>query len=121
MVETFQNAVTELEKIDNVCLFAILKMDELADRWTLIFGLDDVSERQRFFDIAKAIIDSNISRDDSQNIARIGVFPLTDHLISELLKYPAKQELKEIKANGNFIHHGYILISRTIDNLRLDV
>lgn len=121
MVESFRKAIEELAKQQNIVLFAILKMDDLTDRWTLIFALNDISNKQEFFDQALTLVRGNISAEEAQNIARIGVFPTDDHLITELLKYPTETELKDIKVNGNYIHTGYIFISRVNSNLRMDV
>lgn len=111
---TYSAITAELKLIKEIKFFAVIKMDEMTERWSLLFGLtrsEDLDKREKVFRQVRDIIVANLSEEDTQNIARIGLFATTDHLISDLMKYPEDEKIENVKANGNFIHEGYVLIS----------
>lgn len=106
----------ELKLQKEVKFFAVVKMDDLTERWSLLFGLvgvKDLDKRHKIFEKIKEVILNNLSKENTQNIARIGLFSTTDHLISGLKKFDEGEKIENIKANGNYIHEGYVLISNT--------
>ncbi len=122
MVDKFKKILAEIEKDKKeVSLFAILKMDELTDRWSVIFsanGLDEETKRKEVFEYLVNLIIKNLGEEDIKSIARVGVFPLSNHLVQDLLKYNKNLSIKEsTPVNGNIIHEGYILESNTTTSL----
>lgn len=110
----YSSTVEDLRHIADVKFFAVTKMDMLTDRWSLLFGLTgvkDLDKREKNFSTIREIIIKHLDDKDMQDIARIGLFATTDHLISDLIKYSENERIENVKANGNFIHEGYILIS----------
>lgn len=124
MVEKYREIIEELQHMDVVRLFAVAKMDDLTDRWALIFGIEDHTDFEYRKDLFRDIIDiirKHLPSEDFQDIARGTLQSIDEHLIQDLLKYPVGQEIKDIRANGNFIHEGYILIAKSNTNVSLDV
>ena len=113
--DKYSAVASELEKIDDVRFFAVLKMDDITDRWSLLFGVLNVKnldKRKKIFDKIREIIAKNLSKNELEGIARIGLFPTTDHIVRDLKKFPAGKNILQVKANGNFVHEGCILISK---------
>jgi hypothetical protein len=116
MVEEFKKILSIIKKDKRpVALFAVLKMDELTDRWSVIFsaeGLEDESERKKMFDYLVGLIKKHVNSDQFHYIARVGIFPLQNHLVVDLLKYSSGASINgSVQINGNIVHEGYILES----------
>ena len=114
-VKKYTEIVEDLRDISGLKFFSVLKMDELTDRWTFLFGLTgvkDLDKRQKVFIKIREIIVRYLNAEDMQDVARIGIFSTTDHLVKDLIKFPEGEKVENIKANGNFIHEGYILIGK---------
>jgi hypothetical protein len=104
----------ELRGLKEVKFFAAIKMDDITDRWSLVFGLigaKNLDKRKKVFDTIRKIIVANLDKEEMQNVARIGLFSTTDHLVKDLKRFPENELISKVKANGNFIHEGYVLIS----------
>jgi hypothetical protein len=115
MVETAFSTILKnlISDKKDVALFALLKMDNIIDRWTVLLGADFKSETERK-DMAIyliGLISKQLSEDDKKTIARIGVFPLSLHLIDDLLNYKVGHYTEPMKANGNTIHEAIIMHS----------
>jgi len=100
----------------DVSLFALLKMDELTEKWTVVLSapwINDATRDEAFYRVRDLLL-ANLSRDELQTIARIGIFEEKEHLIELLIEryrtddYIASDE----KVNGNLIHEGYILAAK---------
>lgn len=97
-----------------VALFALLKMDELTEKWTAIISAPWVADTT-FADVYKEFRESLINRIGSEmsTIARIGIFDVSDHL-SELIldRYTSGAYISDDQQiNGNLVHEGYIIKS----------
>ena len=119
MVEKIKKILTVIyEDKKEVSLLALLKMDELTDRWSIIFsapGLEDESKRKEMFDYLIKLILKNLNEEDINSVARVAVFPLDNHLVQDLLKYRKDYSITEsTKVNGNIVHEGFILESKEI-------
>ncbi len=120
----FIAVANELNQNDKVLFFAILKMDNLTDRWSLVFSganLKDLERKKELFQEIVSTLNSKLSGEAMQDVARIGIFPLTNHLISDIRKkHRENSDLKNERANGNFIHEGHVFINRKKNtNMRL--
>ena len=113
MVEKFKTILTEIKRSKGeVALFALMRMDELTDRWTIILNAPWAKEGDtEIFRYILNLIKSNLSQEEFSTIARIGIFSKTDHFIELLLKYNSGTSITNEKINGNQIHEGYILES----------
>lgn len=119
MVEKFKTILAEFKTQNiQVSLFAVLKMDEFADRWSVIFAapdLEDDAKQQAMFEKVVNTMLGLLDEKERQEIARVGVFPLNNHLVENLKEYKEGFEFKEkTPVNGNVIHAGYIL--ENVDN-----
>jgi hypothetical protein len=114
--KNYQNALDAFTKKNNgktVDLFAVLKMDELIDKWSVILAADWIndSNRKAAFNSLVDTLLNNLDGEELTEIARVGVFPTTNHLIELFLeKFQTGQYIKEdARINGNTIHEGYII------------
>jgi hypothetical protein len=113
--EKYIKLVEELRGIDYVKFFGVYKMDDITDRWSLLFGLTGVKnldKRQKVFDRILLLIKKHLTKNDMQDIARIGLFSTTEHIIKDLMRFPDNIRVISTKANGNYIHDGYTFISK---------
>lgn len=114
MKEKFQKILESMNKKGQtpVALFALLKMDDLDDKWTVIYAdeseLMDSQKKNEIFGRLLDEIKKELSSDELNLIARVGVFMSKDHLIQALLKYQSRKTIFNEKVNGNFVHEGYI-------------
>lgn len=112
MVEKFRKIKNKIVKYKgNVNLFAILRMDEYINKWSVIISADWISDKNKsevFRYLRKLIIEEFDKREISQ-IARIGIFNKQDSLVRELSKHEKDYLISEsIKINGSVVHAGYI-------------
>lgn len=126
MVEKYKKLVPLIAEEKDVLLFAMLKMDDLTDRWSVLFSarnVDTLDKRTKVWERLTRILAENLTDEEAQDIARVGVFPLDDHLVSEVIKYKANDTILEEKVNGSFVHEGHIFICRKEekDNLTLKI
>jgi len=115
ILNMYSAIVAELRILPEVCFFAVVKMDDITERWSLLFGLkdaNDLDKREKVFKSIRKIIENSLTLEERQNIARIGLFSTTEHIVEDFAKFDEGEIVENIKANGNFVHKGYILISR---------
>jgi len=113
MVEKFQIILNRiLEEKNEVTLFALLKMDEFTDKWSILVCANWLDENS--FSYLSNLLKSVLNEEESKTIARIGIFSEDDHLIDLLLNYKTGSRIQEQKVNGNLIHDGYIIYSNRI-------
>lgn len=116
MVEKFKKI---LDKIISghgaVTLFAVVKMDDLTDKWSIILSApwSDGDKSQSAFDAVLALLLENFDAEERNSIARIGIYDQSEHLIQELLRFKKDTVLENQKINGNLVHFGYILESKS--------
>lgn len=113
MVENFKKILKKMiDDRGDIYLLALLKMDDLADKWTVILSAPWAQEGDS--DIFKYVLNqlkSNLASEELTNIARLGIVPKEDHLVSLLMRFNSETPLKNEKVNGNLIHEGYIVLS----------
>jgi hypothetical protein len=117
MVEELNPLVEKLKSNPKILLFALLKMDELTDRWTVIISGDDlesIDDRKPLFEYVVSTLNDDRYQEilKKHDVARIGIFPLSNHLVEDVRKHSEGSEFENEKANGNFIHKGHILLNR---------
>ena len=96
-----------------VWVAALLKMDDLVDRWALILSAPwiNAQNREQEFTQIHALLRSELSHDELVSIVRFGIFDKDDHLVSQLLSRPTDSRIQEEQLNGNLVHEGIILES----------
>ncbi|MBN1584925.1 hypothetical protein JW899_00995 [Candidatus Uhrbacteria bacterium] len=117
MVKGFEEVVRKLSgKHSELCLFAVLKMDDLVDKWSVIISgtwSDDKMKRKEIFDDAVSLMTDEFDESELGSIARVGIFSQNEHLITLLSKYKKGTSFDNEKINGNQIFEGYILESKS--------
>ncbi len=95
-----------------VWIFAILKMDEYIDKWSVAVSAPwaDENDDEAFNKIFE-MLKLNLSDDERASIARVGILRKDEHLIEELLKKTTDASLENTKINGNFVYEGYVVES----------
>lgn len=115
MVDKFNQIINQiLQEKQLLTLFAILKMDELTDKWSVIVCAPWANQVNYAdsFNYIKNLLDQKLSEEEKTTIARIAIFPKEDHAVESLLQFQAGTVIKEdTKVNGFMIHEGYILHS----------
>src|SRR3989344_6826848 len=106
MVEKFQKILSDIELAKGkISVFALLKMDEFVDKWTVVFSaswMTDTNRAEVFETIRKEIID-NLTQEEVAEIARIAIYPKTEHFIQELLQYKSGTVIENKAVNGNTV------------------
>jgi hypothetical protein len=116
MVEKLRTIVIALKK-DNkpFWIFAILKMDELIDKWSLVVAAPWITpeNHNEIFGLILNQIKNSLEPSELATIARLSLLNKNDHLIEELLKRASGTEIREEKINGNIVHQGTIIESNS--------
>jgi len=104
------------KKHGKVLMFALLKMDELTNKWSIVISAPWITAENRkeiFLELIKAT-NQSLTPEESITIARIGLFPQEEHIVQELLQYKEGMHIEEkVQINGNIIHEAYILASNS--------
>ena|SRR5258708_27528703 len=116
MVDKFNKLLAKI-KLDEskkvITLFAIAKMDDITDRWTVILCAPWASGQKTFEYMRKLIVDE-LSSEELSSIARLSVFDKNTSLVQGLLKYATGTSIdEETKINGNIIYSAHILESNS--------
>ena len=112
MVEKFKTILQRIEQENgNVSLFALLKMDEFIDKWTIVFsaGWAVPERREEIFKKMKDIIVEVLSSEELQEVARLAIYPKEEHIVEELLQYQSGTVIENQKINGNTVHYANII------------
>lgn len=116
MVEKFKQLITKItQEKGEVYLFAVLKMDEFTDKWSIIISAPWIQQdtfKESYLYLRDAI-NNSFTADERATIARLGIFPKTEHIVEELLKYKEGANINGEQINGNFIHVGHLLASNS--------
>lgn len=114
MVENLKKVLSALnQQHKEVWLFAVLKMDEFVDSWSIIISAPWITGQNRDTEFTGliGILRENLTKEELSSIVRIVFLSKTDHLIEELLKKNSGVVLKDEAVNGNKIHEGYVIES----------
>jgi hypothetical protein len=123
MVEKLKIVMGQFEeRFGTLNVFAILKMDELVDKWTLMVSsasidaaIKEETKRREIFDSLFDQLTAVLSQEESASLGRIWFAITTNHVIQILIrdyKVSAGEEVKKItdaKINGNTVHEGVVL------------
>ncbi len=117
MVEKFKTILEEIKRSrGDVVLFALMRMDELTDKWTVILSASWAKEGDlEVFKYILNLIQSNLSKEEFSTIARIGILDLGNSLV-KLITGTIRTEGKTIrlqntKINGFSIQDAHIFQS----------
>lgn len=116
MVDKFKKMLVEIIAAKGaVTLFAIMKMDDLTDKWSIIFAAPwaDDAHRKEAFDFVFGLLPKYFNDEERTLVARIGIFDKNEHLIESLLQYKKDSFIESEKVNGNIVHQAYILESNS--------
>ena len=96
-----------------VTLFAIMRMDDLTDKWSVIFSAPWVTTESKDADFSYIVtkLNEGLSEEESASIARVGIFAKDHHIPQLFLRYKADQKIVDEKVNGFAVHEAYILAS----------
>ncbi len=117
MVEKFKNLLESITATKGpVDVFAVLKMDELVDKWSVVLSAPWIGNggegTLEDFKFIWSLIRSTFSSEEKSEIARVGMFPKENHLVKELLKLPVDYRFENQESvNGSIVYDGYILSS----------
>ena len=117
MVEKFKQILETLRtQKGEVNLFAILKMDEFTDKWTVLISAPwiNATTKNEIFALVRGLLIQTFTSEEMATIARLGIFPNSEHIVQELLKYKEGAVISEDeKVNGNIVHNAHILASNS--------
>jgi len=99
-----------------VWLFAVLKMDEITDRWSLVVSapwLDNGDSFKQEYEYLIQVLKEFLTDEELFSLARVSAVSKADHLVEELLKKQTGTSITEEKINGNIVHEGNIIESNS--------
>ena len=114
MVEKFKKILAQIvREKGSVTFFAIVKMDDLVDKWSVVLCAPWATEatHDATFRYILDLIKNNLEVSEQNSIARISLFSRDEHLIQLLLQFKKDTVIENQKVNGNIIHQAYILES----------
>jgi hypothetical protein len=114
MVEKFKKILNSVEaERGSVAIFALLKMDEFIDKWTVVISASWATDdnRAEVFELVRKKIIETLKPVEVAEIARIAIFPIDEHLIEELLQFKTDSVIENKQINGNTVHSAYIIKS----------
>lgn len=113
MVEKFKNILLILEDSHEVFMFALLKMDDFVDKWSVVVSAEGLDENDdKSFDEVFELFNKTLSVEERNSIARLGIFNKGNYIPTLFSKYKTGDEInEETKINGFTVYKGYILKS----------
>lgn len=115
MVEKFTSILDNFRAKGPITLFAIIKMDDLTDKWSVLIcapWISDEESKDRTFNEIRELIKKTLTPEEASSVARIVIGSRDEHLIQELLEQkPGAYIDGPLKVNGNLIHEAHILES----------
>ncbi len=115
MIEKFKAILDSIEKEKgSVTIFALLKMDEFIDKWTVVICASWATDENRseIFEFVRQEIITALTPEEVSEVARIAIYPETEHFIQELINYKSGTVIKDKKVNGNVVHYANIIKSK---------
>lgn len=117
MVDKFLKIIREIKDVKgDVELFAILKMDNITDKWSVICAANWINEtnRREQFSFILNIMDKFLSIEEKTSIARVGLMPMDNYFTESFMSAFNITEavrpvyVKSTQVNGSYIEEGYI-------------
>ena len=121
MVDKIKNLLQKIitEK-GSVTVFAMLKMDEITDKWSIVFSASWITDATatETFNYLRELIISALTAEEIGSIARLSVFNNSEHLIQLILSSVNVKNgdvfLKDTQLNGYKIHEAHIFESNAV-------
>ena len=119
MVDKFKNLLQRIKtEKGSVTVFAIIKMDEITDKWSVVFSASWVTDGNltETFNYLRQLLIETLNSEEVTTIARLSVFSNTEHLIELILGSVINVTngdviLKDTTLNGYKIHEAHIFES----------
>ncbi len=115
MVEKFREILKEIiEQKGQVTFFAIMKMDDFFDKWSVFVSAPWATEENRTetFEFLRGLMMEKLTAEERATIARIGIYPKADYVTQVFLQFSTNTVIKEdTKLNGFLVHEAYVLAS----------
>jgi hypothetical protein len=116
MVDKFETILQKIEQARGaVSLFALLKMDEFVDKWTVILSAPWTipENRDAIFEEVRNLIITDLNTDELNEVSRLAIYGIEEHIVDELLNYQSSARINEpTKINGNMVHQAIIIKSQ---------
>ncbi|MEX1111841.1 MAG: hypothetical protein WEC84_00100 [Candidatus Andersenbacteria bacterium] len=98
-------------------LFALLKMDEYVDKWTIVIVASWFTEENRDQEFNKLLmlLKKNLDPEELYSIGRVAILDNNDHLAVELLKRKSGSQIENERINGNEVHEGFVVKSLMVN------
>jgi hypothetical protein len=117
MVEKFKQILKKMEDgKGRVILFAVIKTDDLSDKWSVILcaGWANAENRDEVFKFIVDLFKTTLTAEENESIARIAIYQKDNYVVKSLLAFRTGFVIKEeTKINGFTTHEGYILASNS--------
>lgn len=117
MVEKFKEILKKMEaEKGKVVLFAVIKTDDLSDKWSVILcaGWANAENRDKIFNFIVDLFKTTLTAEENESIARIAIYQKDNYVVKSLLAFKAGFVIKdETKINGFTTHEGYIITSNS--------
>ena len=104
MVEKFNEILKEIEEQKGkVILFAIIKTNDLSDKWSVVFcaELAKDNNRDEVFSFIGDLFKKTLTQEENESIARIGIYQKDDYVVKSLLALLAFYGTEPTKRTGN--------------------
>lgn len=123
MIERFKTILKKIEDTKGeVKLFALLKMDEIIDKWSIILSAswitDEEKDRDEIFDFIISEITNQLLKEEVDTIARLSLYDANNYLVGLITNRCGAVLGDETKTltneaiNGNKIHEAVIFRAR---------
>ncbi len=117
MVEKFKEILKKIEASKGkVVLFAVIKTDDLSDKWSAILCADWAKDdnRDEIFNFIVDLFKATLTPEENESIARIAIYQKDNYVVKSLLAFKTDFVIREeTKINGFTTHEGYILASNS--------
>ena len=122
MVDKLKQVLSQIKANKGaVTLFAIIKMDEVTDKWSVFLSAPWINEQNmsEIFSYVRNLLLQSLSEEEKTTIARIGIFTSNEHIV-QLITNSIKVEagsiatIKDTQLNGYKIQEAYIFESNPV-------
>jgi hypothetical protein len=117
LADKFVDIYRQISQKGDVFLFAMVKMDELSDKWSIIISAPwiDLAKKSETFDYVRGLMKQKLNTEELLNVARIGIFgptsPLVSIITSAIRVDSGSSRLQNTRINGYLINDAYIFKS----------
>lgn len=118
MVEKFNSILLEIQRDKGIVnVFAIIKMDEITEKWSVVFCAPWVEQQNgaEVFNYLRELLLRHLSSEEVSTISRLSIFSKNDPLIQLILRAVRVENsnvnLIDTTLNGFKIHEAHIFES----------